>query len=158
METQKPLEFHGTALGYFIVSLLSGILIYIPFFGWALLLNYASGWLADNALVNGKKVTFKAGYGESLGFVSINALLLIVTLGIYIFWFYPKMYRYVADHVQYAGEAVAAPVAPVGDVMPAAEPMAVSSESTVTPAEATAAPQPPADPTQPQPPAPAATA
>lgn len=110
MNNSKPLEFHGTAGGYFVVFLVSAIASYVPFFGWAFALNYTAEWMADNALVNGKKVKYEAGYGESLKFVFVNVLLLIVTLGIYTFWFYPKMYRYVVDHISLASEASAAPV------------------------------------------------
>lgn len=77
------------------------MLTYIPFFGWALLLNFASSWYADNTLVNGKQVKYSAGYGESLKFVSINFVFLVVTLGIYTFWFYPKLFRYIVGHTTY---------------------------------------------------------
>lgn len=116
MQNEKPLEFHGTAGGYFVVFLVSLVMSYIPFFGWAFMLNYVSEWFADNSLVNGKKVAYKAGYGESLKFVFVNVLLLVVTLGIYMFWFYPKLYRYVVDHVSYASDTV-----PVAAAAPAAE-------------------------------------
>jgi uncharacterized membrane protein YjgN (DUF898 family) len=117
METVKPLEFKGTAGGYFVLALISIILMYIPILGWAFLLNYASNWYADNALVNGKKVAYKASYGESLKFIFVNSLLLIVTLGIYMFWFVPKMYRYAFEHIHYIEEIpvtqpVEAPIAP----------------------------------------------
>ena len=116
MNSSKPLEFHGTAGGYFLLTLISIILVYIPVFGWAFLLNYASSWFADNSLVNGKKIAYSAGYGESLVFILKNALLLIVTIGIYSFWFYPKLYRYMADHVSYFEE----PALPVTTPPPAA--------------------------------------
>lgn len=117
MQDARPLEFHGTAGGYFVLIIVSFILMYIPFFGWAFLLNYTSEWFADNTLVNGKKVQYKAGYGESLKFVFVNTLLMIITLGIYMFWFYPKMYRYIVDHTNYV-DAVAAPAAPQAPVAP----------------------------------------
>lgn len=119
MQDAKPLEFHGTAGGYFVLTILSIVLMYIPFFGWAFLLNYASGWFADNTLVNGKNIQYTAGYGESLKFVFVNTLLLAITLGIYMFWFYPKMYRYIVDHTHYV-DAVAAPAAPVAPATPQA--------------------------------------
>ncbi len=113
MQNTKPLEFNGTAGGYFVLTLVTLVMMYIPFFGWAFALNFASSWFADNSVVNGKKVSYQAGYGESLGFVFVNALLMMVTFGIYMFWFYPKMYRYIVDHVSYVGEPVAAaPAAP----------------------------------------------
>jgi len=57
--------------------------------------------MADNSLVNGRKVVYRAGYGETLKFIVANGLLLLITLGIYSFWFVPKLYGYVADHVEY---------------------------------------------------------
>src|SRR5438876_365731 len=104
METARPLEFKGTASGYFVLALISVVFSYIPILGWAFLLNYASAWYADNSLVNGKKVVYKAGYGESLMFMLLNTLLLVVTFGIYMFWFVPKMYRYVFDHIHYVDQ------------------------------------------------------
>ncbi|HSX06631.1 MAG TPA: DUF898 family protein [Candidatus Saccharimonadia bacterium] len=142
METAKPLEFKGTASGYFVLALVSIVLAYIPILGWAFLLNYASAWFADNTLVNGKKVAYKATYSESLMFMLVNGLLLIVTLGIYLFWFMPKMYRYVVDHTQYVGE--------VGAAQPVAtEPVAAPAmQAPVSPVEPVA----PITPTEPTPP------
>jgi hypothetical protein len=136
MQSSKPLEFHGKAGGYFLLTIISIIMVYIPFFGWAFLLNYAAGWFADNALVNGQKVEYEAGYGETLKFVFVNALLIIITFGIYSFWFYPKVYRYMADHTNYlndgavpqapaipvpaAPEQFVAPVSPVAPIAPSA--------------------------------------
>jgi uncharacterized membrane protein YjgN (DUF898 family) len=111
MEAQKPLQFNGTAAEYFVVAIVSVICLYIPVLGWAFLLNYACGWLADSSLVHGKKVAFKAEYGESLSFVFVNALLLFITFGIYMFWFVPKLYRYVTDHLQYVDETAPTPAA-----------------------------------------------
>lgn len=111
MESQKPLQFQASALDYFILTILSVILIYIPFIGWAVLLNYAGGWFADRAQVTGKKIEYKAGFGESLKLVTIGFLLLVITLGIYSFWFYPKVYKYMADHTHFVGDGPAAEIA-----------------------------------------------
>jgi len=150
METAKPLEFKGTAGGYFVLTILSIVLTYIPVFGWAYLLNYASGWFADNTLVNGKKVAYKAGYGESLKFMFIYGLLTVVTCGIYLFWFVPKMYRYIADHTHYVDEVAATqpvevPVAPapVNIVDTATPATPVDPAASVVPTD----PAPPAAPT-----------
>jgi hypothetical protein len=136
MNDQKPLQFQAGALDYFIYTIVTIVLVYIPIFGWAYLLNYSGSWFSKRALVTGKNVEFNAGYLESLKFVFINVLLLIVTLGIYSFWFYPKMYRYVADHVAFAGE-VAAPVeaTPVGPVFetPVQPQAPIAPESPVAP-------------------------
>ncbi|MFA5003762.1 MAG: hypothetical protein WC498_00585 [Candidatus Saccharimonadales bacterium] len=110
MQSAKPLQFQATAGSYFVFTIVTIILSYIPIFGWAFLLNYASEWFADRTEVNGRAIKYQAGYGESLKFVFVNTLLLAITLGIYSFWFYPKMYRYVVDHVSNADEATPAPV------------------------------------------------
>ena len=147
MESQKPLQFNGTAGGYFVVFLVALVMSYIPILGWAFALNFMANWAAENSVVNGKKVAYKAGYGESLKFVFINTLLIIVTLGIYMFWFVPKAYRYVADHISYSdAPAVAAPAA-------AEATTSVEPSAPVTPAEPAAAePQAPTPPTNPTPP------
>ena len=111
MQNTKPLQFQASAGSYFLLSIISIILAYIPIFGWAYLLNYTSEWFASKSQVNGRAITYHAGYGESLKFVFVNMLLIIITLGIYSFWFYPKAYRYIADHVSYSDETAAAPAA-----------------------------------------------
>lgn len=108
MEAQKSFEFNGTAGGYFVVFLVTLIGAYIPIFGWPFAFNFAANWIADNSKVNGKGLKYSAGYGETLVFLLINILLVIITLGIYTFWFVPKMYRYVAAHLSFVGEVPAA--------------------------------------------------
>lgn len=132
---QKPLKFSAGAGSYFVLVIVVAIASYIPIFGWAFALNFFAGWLTKNAEVNGQQVHYTAGYGESLKFIFINTLLLIITLGIYTFWFVPKCYRYIADHVSYGAAQVAAP----------ASAPAPAAEAPVT-EEAPAAPQPPKPP------------
>lgn len=136
MDIKKPIDFNSTAGSYFILSIITALLMYIPIFGWALLLNFASGWYADHTLVNGRKIVFKADYMESLKFILIGSILLVITLGIYIFWFTPKMYHYITEHISYEDN-----VAPVAD--------SVASGAPVQPAA-------PVDPTQPSAPVPPA--
>lgn len=97
----KALEFNGSVGGYFIAFLVMVLTAYIPIFGWPIGMNFFAGWLADSTLVNGKSVTYKAQYGETLKFYVVNMLLIIVTLGIYVFWFVPKLFRYIVDHTSY---------------------------------------------------------
>ena len=101
----KTFAFHGTAGGYFVVFLVTLITTYVPFFGWAFGFNFTNEWIAKNAEINGRKVQYHAGYGETLKFIFVNFLLLIVTLGIYSFWFTPKSYRFIADHMSFVDEA-----------------------------------------------------
>jgi hypothetical protein len=139
MDSAKPLDFNASPLDYFVLSILSAVLAYIPFFGWAYLLNYSSSWMADRVLVRGKKVRYQASYGESLKFVTVGSLLCLITFGIYTFWFVPKMYHYVTDHITEA-DSVATPAA----AAPVASP---------EPTDGSAATQPPVDPTAPAGPA-----
>ena len=117
MSDTKPLSFEASAGSYFVLSIVSLICMYVPFLGWAFLLNYTGEWFAQHSMVNGKKVKYQATFGESLGFVAVNLLLLLITLGIYSFWFYPKLYKYVADHASYDTDAdsAAKPAAPSSD-------------------------------------------
>lgn len=101
----KTFEFHGTPGGYFVVFLVTLVTAYIPLFGWAFGMNYMWEWMADNSTINGKKVKFSASYGETLKFLFVNLLLLMITFGIYSFWFVPKQYRYIADHTEFANKA-----------------------------------------------------
>jgi hypothetical protein len=137
MNAAKPLDFNAKALDYLILSFLSALLAYIPFFGWAFLLNYTSGWFADRTLVNGKKVTYSAGYGESLKFVTIGTLLVVITFGIYAFWFAPKMYHYVTDHMSYSDDVAPVPSTPV------------AAQAAAEPTDTAAVSKPPVDPTAP---------
>lgn len=98
----KKFEFHGKAGGYFVVFIVTLITMYIPIIGWPIAFNFDVKWIAENTTVNGKKLTYDAGYGETLGFLLLNLLLLVVTLGIWTFWFVPRQYRFIMDHVSYA--------------------------------------------------------
>lgn len=121
MENQKSFEFNGTPGGYFLVTLVSLITAYIPIFGWPISFNYSMDYIVKNSRINGRSLKYSAGYGETLGFLVVNLLLVLVTLGIYIFWFGPKTYRFVADHSSFADETPAvAPVEPVAAVPPVA--------------------------------------
>lgn len=142
MQQSKPLQFEGGAVDYFILIIVSVIMAYIPIFGWAFLLNFTGSWFSRLTLVNGNKVKFQAGYGEALKFIFINTLLLIITLGIYTFWFVPKSYRYVMNHMHYEGEEPAATVSPAtAEAAAEPEPAAPTDE----PAPAVGAPEAPSD-------------
>ncbi|HSX05391.1 MAG TPA: hypothetical protein VLF69_02910 [Candidatus Saccharimonadales bacterium] len=117
MNNQKVWQFNGTAGGYFVVCLVALVMTYIPFFGWAFLMNYIAQWMADNSLINGKKVVYRAGYGEALKFVTVGTILMFLTLFVYAFWYVPKAYRFMADHLHYVDDG------PMGSPMPAAAPV-----------------------------------
>jgi uncharacterized membrane protein YjgN (DUF898 family) len=114
MDVKKPWQFNGGAASYFMLTIVSIVTTYIPILGWAFMLNYTGKWFAENSLLNERKITFKATYMEALKFTLVNTLLLLVTIGIYVFWYVPKTYRYMADHMVYLDET--------GAPVPAAEP------------------------------------
>ncbi len=115
----KPFQFSGTPMDYFIVTIVTAVTAYIPIFGWPIAFNYMNKWIMDNLTVDGRKLQYSAGYGEVLGFLFVNILLVMITFGIYIFWFGPKTYRFIADHTTYIDG-----VAPVGQPVAAAAPVA----------------------------------
>jgi uncharacterized membrane protein YjgN (DUF898 family) len=97
----KKFEFHGKAGSFFVVFLVTTITAYIPIFGWPVSMNYGLSWLADNSTIEGRKIRYTAKYGETLKFLFLNLLLLIITFGIYTFWFVPKQYRFIADRTEF---------------------------------------------------------
>jgi uncharacterized membrane protein YjgN (DUF898 family) len=124
----KQFEFTGSAGQFFVVTIVSAVTAYIPIFGLPIGFNYTNSWLADNVLINGRKIKYTAQYGETLKFLFINILLVIITLGIYIFWFGPKSYRFIADHVTFLDTT--SPISPVTGapqpIAPAVPPAPVS--------------------------------
>jgi cytoskeletal protein RodZ len=152
MDSNKPLKFHGGAGGFFLASIVSWVMWYVIIIGWPIAFNYMNQWIVENLEVNGRRMKYTAKYTETLGFLLVNIALIIVTLGIYTFWFVPKAYRFVVDHSEYTdapspsnAPQPAAPVAP--------------SETPSSPAETTstvaAAPEPtPVSPPEPETPAP----
>ena len=123
--TNKPIQFNGTAGDYFVVAIVSVITYYIILIGWPIGFNYMARWVVENLTVDGKQFKYSAGYGEVFVFLLINMLLVMVTLGIYTFWFVPKTYRFIADHTTYADgtpvnaqPAQAQPMPPVPPVVP----------------------------------------
>lgn len=109
MATSNTITFDGKAGGYFLVFLVTMIFSWIPFLGTAFVLNYSFGWMVNNLTINGKQLRYNATYGEALKFIFINTLLVMITLGIYIFWYAPKAYRFVASHSDF----ISAPTNPV---------------------------------------------
>lgn len=100
---QKQFEFNGTAGGFFVTYLVTILCMIVPFVGPALGLNYMLKWLADNITIRGEKIQYAAGLGDTFVFIFVNALLIAVTLGIYVFWYVPKAYRFIAEHVSFVG-------------------------------------------------------
>lgn len=112
-EQSKPLAFKGSAGGFFVASIVSLVMWYILILGWPVAFNFMNAWIVDNLEVNGRKLKYEAGYGEVLGFLLVNLLLVFITFGIYQFWFVPKAYRFVVDHTRYADDGALVAAAPV---------------------------------------------
>ena len=117
--SNKPFQFSGTPMDYFIVTIVAVVTAYIPLFGWPIAFNYTNKWIMENLTVDGRKLVYSAGYGETLKFLVVNVLLIMVTFGIYVFWFGPKTYRYITDHTTYVDS-----IAPAGQPVAAPAPMA----------------------------------
>lgn len=135
MGENKTFEFSGTPGQYFVVFLVTLVSAYVPIFGWPFGFNYGNKWIADNLTINGRKVKYQAEYGETLVFLLKNILLMIVTFGIYSFWFVPKSYRYILAHSSFIDEApVASEPAPVMPVTPVTPAATVADTSAAAPA------------------------
>jgi len=109
MAAKKPIEFNGTAGQYLQLILVTLVFMYIPLLGWAFLLNYDAGWFAQHSTINGRAIVFRASYLQTLKFVVVSALLLLITLGIYTICFVPKLYRYLTEHIYYADDTAEKP-------------------------------------------------
>jgi uncharacterized membrane protein YjgN (DUF898 family) len=123
----KPLQFNGTAGGAFLALLVYFLFMIIPIVGWAFGINYFARWIADNSLINGQKIKFTATMGNTFWFFLKNMLLVMITFGIFTFWFIPRTYRFMAGYVEYA--AIEPAVQPVVNPEPVASvEMPVTSE------------------------------
>lgn len=125
MESAKPLKFTGTAGGFFMAYLVYVVASLVPIVGMVIGFNYFAKWVATSLEVNGKKVAYKATLGEAFVPVFVGTVLTVITFGIYMFWFIPKLYRFAAEHTVYddgstvaAKPVEAAPAAPAADAAP----------------------------------------
>ncbi len=116
----KHFEFTGTPGAFFVNFFVSVLMIYIPFVGFAMSFNYRNKWLANNIKIDGRPLSYSAKLGETWVMLIVGLLLTMVTFGIYIFWFGPKVYRYIFDHTTYADEVTIAVAAPVTTAPPEA--------------------------------------
>lgn len=103
--TTKNFEFTGTAGSFFGMYILSLLLMFVPFVGFVFAFNNQNSWLMKNIKIKGRALFYKAEFGETFVMMLVGLLLVAVTFGIYIFWFVPKIYRFVLDHTSYADEA-----------------------------------------------------
>lgn len=125
----KILDFVGTPSSFFVMYLVSALMSLIPFVGFAMAYNYGAKWMAENTRLHGRQLTFQSTLGETWVFLIVNILLVLVTLGIYVFWYVPKMYRFAYDHIHYADEVPSA-------AAPTAVPQNTSAPTATTPPSA----------------------
>ena len=97
----KALQFNGQPGNYFGAAIVAWLCCLIPIFGWPLAFNTIVNWFANNLLVDGRTVKYSGEYGETLVFLLKNFLLILITFGIYTFWYVPKAIRFVADRTTY---------------------------------------------------------
>lgn len=137
----KQFEFTATPGSTFIMILVSSLLYYVPLVGFAFAFNNQAEWFAKNTKINGQAVTYKAEFSETWVIMFVGILLTLVTFGIYLFWFIPKLYRFAFDHMTLGDVSVAVPSsasalpstpAPVVDAT-AAVPATSSTEGTTPP-------------------------
>ena len=58
-------------------------------------------WKAKHTYINGKRLVFKGGGFSLIGLWIKWMLLLIITLGIYIFWIIPSLNKWVVEHTDF---------------------------------------------------------
>ena len=87
----KDIQFNGKAGDFFVVYIIVIVSYCIPVFGWPIAFNYMTNWVLDHTTIKGEKVSYSAGYVETLKFLFINTLLTCITFGIWSFWFVPEL-------------------------------------------------------------------
>lgn len=136
MDSAKPLTFTGGAGGFFKAWIVSLLVSFIPFIGWAIAFNIMNKWLVGNLSAGDKKLVYKAKLGETFIMLFIGYLLTLVTLGIYLFWFVPKIYRFVAEHTSYDDGSAATEKSDNKAVEPAGDKPTEDKSAEEKPAEA----------------------
>lgn len=99
-----PLKFEAGAWEYVPILLLTIILWFVPIFGWALQWQIGNKFIVEHLTIEGRRVTYTMTYGYALKVILRHLLMLIVTLGLGIFWLYVKEVEAVYAHVRYADE------------------------------------------------------
>ena len=97
-------DWDGGVLDTFINSLVASLIISVSCgiaTPWAVC--YMMKYVADHAIIDGKRVVFTGTGGDLFGQYIKWFLLTIVTCGIYSFWVLPKMYKWVVSHLHTVG-------------------------------------------------------
>lgn len=118
----KQFEFTGTPGSFFSMFAIAVLSLLIPIAGLALSFNRQSSWFVSNIKINGRRLAYKANFSEVLVLLLVGILLTVLTIGIYLFWFVPKMYSFVAGHTSYEDEAPVATALPTTPAQPIANP------------------------------------
>lgn len=146
-EPTKKFEFTGSAGSFFTMYVLAVLFLLIPIVGFVFSFNKQTSWMVGNIKVNGRQLAYKASFGEVFVLLLVGLLLTVLTLGIYTFWFVPKVYRFVADHTGYADEAPATTSLPTTPAQPLSNPNATPTPpaATIPPSTGSGPSSPPAN-------------
>lgn len=103
MTKSKNFEFRGGAGTFFLTSLLA-LLITVISFGilYPFALVMMQRWKAENTYVNGAQLRFN---GSAIGLIGQWVkwfLLCLITFGIYSFWVYPRLNRWIVENTDFA--------------------------------------------------------
>jgi uncharacterized membrane protein YjgN (DUF898 family) len=96
-------KFDGGA-GSFLLIGIGSTLLFIFTLGlglpWAVAMYYR--WQTNHTIINGRRLRFTGSGGSLFGHYIVWWLLTIITFGIYGFWVWPQMTRWVVEHQDFA--------------------------------------------------------
>ena len=100
----KESKWDGGVLETLGTSLVASLLITITCgFGTAWAICFVMKFVLGHTLIDGKRLRFEGKGGSLFGKVIVWSLLSIITCGIYSFWVYPRLYRWIAEHITTEG-------------------------------------------------------
>ncbi len=100
---KTPSRFDAGVLQCIGVTILTSIIITLTFgiaTPWAVCYMYR--FIISHLVIDERRLTFDGTGGQLFGNWIKWFLLMIITLGIYSFWVYPKMINWVAKHTHFA--------------------------------------------------------
>jgi uncharacterized membrane protein YjgN (DUF898 family) len=99
----RPFRFDGGAATWLGVQI-AGILVTVCTFGlcypWAVVMTHR--WRAKHTYLEGRQLRFTGDAWSLFGHWLKWFLLMVVTLGIYGFWVYPRMTKWIVEHQDFA--------------------------------------------------------
>lgn len=101
---QGPLSFEAGAGEYFGVCFLNLLLFFVPVFGWAAQWLIMNRFIIEHLRVEGRPMKYTMTYGYALKTIAGNLLMIVLTLGIGLFWLHIKQIKAIFAHAQYADE------------------------------------------------------